>query len=370
MALALTMPDMVYFTLTDKHGDCMGFLTDQERQGLRIESMILHVVGEAEFTPEHARNVEHAPFFVARILDTDVAPVYSFKTESATRRMLEQMARGEQTFELGAQELSHEFSRFHGTTAREGAFFIFELATGDARLKLYSLVKYDYREAIEQAEGDDGNSLLRRIVTAFIADKKAIQKSALIRVVDGVAEAAISTHDRIKQGSEIGDYFASFLDVERTRTDLELNETLVEVLRKTLRDSQDILPDRNVPRAFNHAKGLLHDRQEITEEAVIDAVMAAAGNPEDEETRATLLKRTTVKLRSAKLSGLVFPPDRNVLRRPRMRKIKTVEGVTVTYPDDANGVTLQRQPMDGGGERITITTDRILEDSIVPQSTR
>lgn len=348
----------------------MGFLTDQERQGLRIESMILHVVGEEDFTPEQARDVEHAPFFIGRILDTDVAPVYSFKQASATRTLLEQMARGEQAFEPGAQHLSREFSRWHGTTTSEGAFFIFELATDDLRVKLYSLVKYDYREAIEQTEGEDGNSLLRRIVHAFIADKKAIQKSALIRIVGGEAELAISTHDRMKQGPEIGDYFASFLDVERSRSDQELNEAMVEVLRKTLKESKDVLPDRDVPRAFHHARGLLHDRQEISEEAIADAVLAAAGNPEDEDTRATLLRRTSLKLRAAKLSGLVFRPDRQVLRRPRMRRIKTVEGVTLTYPDDASGMIVHREHVEGGGERITITTDRIEEDTIVRDSAR
>lgn len=348
----------------------MGFLTDQERQSLRIEAMILHVVGEEDFTPEQARDVEHAPFFIGRILDTDVAPVYSFKPESATRTLLEQMARGEQPFEPGAQHLSREFSRWHGTTTREGAFFIFELAIDEPGTKLYSLVKYDYREAIEQTEGEEGNSLLRRIVHAFIADKKAIQKSALIRIVDGQAELAISTHDRIKQGSEIGDYFASYLEVERSRSDQELNEAMVEVLRKTLKESKDVLPDRNVPRAFHHAKGLLYDRQEISEEAIADAVLAAAGNPEDENTRAALLRRTSMKLRAAKLSGLVFRPDRQVLRRPRMRRIKTVEGVTLTYPDDANGMIVQREHVEGGGERIIITTDRVEEDTIVPDSAR
>lgn len=216
----------------------MGFLTDQERRSLQIVAMILHVVGEDPFIPETARAVEHEGFFVGRILDTDVAPVYSFKEGSATCAQLERMARSEVTFEAGAQDLSREFSRFHGTTSREGAFFIFQLATDDPRTTIYSLVKYDYREAIEQAEGEQGASLLRRIVHAFIADKKAIQKSALVRVVDGRAEAAISAHDRIKPAPEIGEYFARFLDVDRSRSDQELNEAVVDVLRQTLKDSR------------------------------------------------------------------------------------------------------------------------------------
>lgn len=45
----------------------MGFFTDAERQSLRIEGMILHVVGEEEFTPEPALGLDHAAFFVARM---------------------------------------------------------------------------------------------------------------------------------------------------------------------------------------------------------------------------------------------------------------------------------------------------------------
>jgi hypothetical protein len=347
----------------------MSFLTDEERQSLEINAMILHVVGEEGFTPEPQRTVEHAPFFIARILDTDVAPVYSFTERSATRLGLEKIARGEQGFEEGTQELSYQFSQQHRTSAREGAFFIFELTTDNPRVKLYSLVKYDYREAIEQADSSSsGQNLLRRIVHAFIADKKAIQKSALVRVVDGEAEAAISAHDRVKAAPEISDYFAAFLGVERTRSDKELNEQVVQVLRKTLQDSRDILPDRDVARALRYAKGLLRDRQEIREEAVADAVLAAADNPVDEETRATLIRRVTYKMRAAKLSGLVFPPDRQVLRRPPLRRVKTTEGVVLTYPDDANALTVQRQGTPNGGEIITITTDRVVEDTLVRDS--
>lgn len=348
----------------------MGFLTDQERRSLQIVAMILHVVGEDPFIPETARAVEHEGFFVGRILDTDVAPVYSFKEGSATCAQLERMARSEVTFETGAQDLSREFSRFHGTTSREGAFFIFQIATDDPQTTIYSLVKYDYREAIEQAEGEQGASLLRRIVHAFIADKKAIQKSALVRVVDGHAESAISAHDRIKPAPEIGEYFARFLDVDRSRSDQDLNEAVVDVLRQTLKDSKDLLPSRDVPRALRHAKGLLRNRQEIREEAITDAVLAAAGNPEDEETRTLLLRRTTQKIRAAKLTGLVFRPDPQVLRRPPLRRVKTTEGVVLTYPDDANAVTVRRQAQPQGGEIITITTDQIVEDTVVRDSAR
>lgn len=346
----------------------MAFLTDAERRSLKIEAMILHVVGQQPFVAEPARAVEHAAFFAARILDTDVAPVHSFGEDSPTRDRLERMARGEEPFEAGAQALAAEFSRLHGATTREGAFFVFALGSDDPRARLYSLIKYDYREAIEQT--DDRRHLLRRIVHAFIDDRKAIQKSALVRIVDGRAEAAVAAHDRVATGPEISDYFAAFLGVRRSRSDRELNAELAEVLRKTLQESREVLPDHDVARALHHAKAVLRDRRRIHEEAVADAVLSAAGDPQDDDTRARLLARASRKLEAAKLGGLSFPPVRQVLERPPLRRIRTVEGVVLSYPDEADPVTVRRQRTARGGEIITITTDRVLEDRLVPDHAR
>lgn len=139
----------------------MGFFLDGEHEQIRIESMILHVVGDEEFDPQESRVVEHSPFFISRILETDAAPVHAFKDVSRSRDQLQSVATGATAFELGGQELSREFSRWHGTTTRDGAFFVFELRTDDPAVRIYSLVKYDYREVIEQAEGEDGQQRLQ-----------------------------------------------------------------------------------------------------------------------------------------------------------------------------------------------------------------
>lgn len=349
----------------------MGFLTERERDQLRIESMILHVVGEEEFDPQPPQIVDHAQFFLDRILDTDVAPVYQFKEISGSRDRLQRMATVADDFEAGAQALSREFSRQHGATTRDGAFFVFELRADDDNTRIFSLIKYDYREAIEQSEGEDGQQRLRRIVHAFIDDKKAIQKAALIRVVDGQAEPMVAASDRTKSAPDIADYFATFLDVERIHSDQELNRRMVDALRKTFLECKDLLPDNDAARALQQAKGVLRERQQIDEEAILDAVIAAAGHPEDENVRSLLRRRTAQKLRSNRLTGLAFPPDRQALRKPPLRKIRTTEGVTVTYPDEINAVTVRRvRNQDGEGEIITITTDKVVEDSIVSDRAR
>lgn len=347
----------------------MGFLTDEERQNLRITRMILHVVGDENFVPEPEREVEHAEFFISRILDTDLDSVYEFNDVSETKRRLERISREEEPFEGGAQILSREFSRLHIGATREGAFFIFELNAGVPGSNLYSLIKYDYREAIEQSEGEDG-SLLRRIVQAFIADKKAIQKSAFVRVVDGTANSSVSARDRARPAPLIGDYFEAFLDVSRVRSDHALNQAAVEVVRTTLQECRELLPGRDAARAFANAKDALRSRQRIDAEAISDALLAAAGDPQEENVRLDLERRLTRKLRSARLEGLSFPPDARVLRRPALREVRTTEGVTIRYPDAAADGTVMREPRPGGGEIFTIETQRVTEDRLVSERSR
>ena len=70
----------------------MSFFTDTELGSLHITNMILHVIGDGVFSPEPARAVEHEEFFLARIFDADVSPVYSFAETSSTKAQLEQIA--------------------------------------------------------------------------------------------------------------------------------------------------------------------------------------------------------------------------------------------------------------------------------------
>lgn len=340
----------------------MGFFTDGETAGLRITNMILHVVGGEEFVAEPLREIEHEEFFRARILDTDVDAIYSFREGSPAKATLEQMAMGTESFERGSQSLAGTFSRWHPNNSRAGAMFIFELSGGADHEKLYSLIKYDYSEAIEQA-GPDGGGLLRRIVHAFVADKKAIQKSAIIRVVNGVAEPLVSARDRMKKAPEIVDYFANFLDVVRSLSDEQLNTKLVKLLRETLSSCKEDLPN-GVPLAFRTAKNVLAQRREIDEDAIIEAVFVAAGSPEDERVLSRLQNATRRKIRAEKIENLAFSPDQAILGRPPIRRLKTTEGVTVLYPDDA-GITVGRQPKATGGEIITIDTQAITEDKLV-----
>lgn len=347
----------------------MGFFTDAELSSLRIESMILHVVRDGPFEPQRARVVEHSDFFLDRIRDTDAPAIFEFDQSSATKAVLERMASGGETFELGAQALSRDFARLHGKSSKPGAFFVFELRSSEPNDRLFGLIKYDYQQVIEQSSGEDGD-LLRLILQAFVAQKRAVQKSAIVRVTDGVANPFISATDRIMPGLDIAEYFAQFLHVKRNRSDEELTKTVRGILRDTLSEIRDHLPEGGVAQAFRRAQATLRDRSLINSEAISEAIMAAADGIGNESLTTDVANRVSRKLRSASLDGLEFPPDRSVLQKPSLRRLKTTEGVTILYPDDVDRSVIERQRVPGGGEVITIRTSRPTEEDVVREGSR
>lgn len=347
----------------------MAYIRDDELAGLRIESMILHVVSDEAFVEQTARVVEHAEFFIERIRNTDVAPVFAFDPASQTKLQLERMAKGEDTFEAGGQALSREFARLHPGSSRDGAFFIFELRTDDPTVRLYSLIKYDYQQVIEQEEREGAN-LLRLIVQAFVADKRAIQKAALIRVVNGSAETEVAARDRMKQAPEIGDYFSRYLHVKRVRDDAQLNAKMIEAVGAALKELRELLPNADVPAAFREAKTMLGGRLRVSGAVIEEVLLSAAGDPDDERAVSRIQNTVRRKLRAAKLEGLEFTPDRALLRVPAIRRLRTTEGVLVFYPDRVAQTNVERRRTDNGGEVITITTRRVEEDGVVRSEPR
>lgn len=57
----------------------MGFFADDEREQMRIQDMILNMVGDACFEPQLARAFEHLPLFMSRNRDGDTAAIHEFR---------------------------------------------------------------------------------------------------------------------------------------------------------------------------------------------------------------------------------------------------------------------------------------------------
>jgi len=342
----------------------MSFLTDAEAISLRIARMSLHIVSNSEFKPEPELAIEHDDFLLERLREIASSSVYQFEEKSSTRDTIEAIAKRELAFEEGAQTLAREFCRFHRGNARDGAFFVLELGVDDHAVRLYALMKYDYGQALELVERE-GAAGLRRILEAFVADRAAIQKSAIVRVVSGTAEAALSTRDRMGRPSpQLTEYFAQYLDVVRDRSDNELTAAIKEVVRTALEDHRERLPPGGVASAVSRAFEVLRNSEAITEDVVNHAVWSGAGQPGDEQSREALKKSVDRLVKRKRLSGVAFPPDATQLGKPVTRVVRTDEGVTIQYNTGLEGHAVRKVELPNGEHQFIITTKRYTDGTL------
>lgn len=351
----------------------MGILGEDELTSRSIGRMILHVVhGDPEIAfveQSEFDEIEHGEFFLARLQDVDVAPVHDFADASETKLLIEAMAKGEVSFEQGAQRLSRQFANQHRGTSSDGAFFVFELVGDTENDIVFAMAKYDYSQAVERFD-NEGKSGLRQIVQAFIADRKAIQKSCFIRVIDGKAEKAVSARDRSKQAPDLTDYFCKFLDVARSRSDKELTDAVKEAILKAIKDCKEDLPD-TVAAAYKCAREALSQRANIDNDAVVEAVLLAAGSPDDEAVRSRVDKTVRRSLKSRKLDGVSFKPQRHLLEVAKRQKVETSEGVRLDYPGSLENNGVIREALSGGGTRFIIeTAKKLIVDEPVAERVR
>ena len=348
----------------------MSYLLDEELKSLRVSRMIIHVVGQrgADFVPQPEIEVQQEGFFRARIVSEAADGVHQFAEDSPVKAIMEAMARDDISFEAGGQQLARRFWELHVRQSIAGAFFMFELQSDLDATRLFALVKYDYREAVELAEAD-GRSVLRAIVQAFVKERRAIQKFCLARIRDGEAEAVVSASDRMKEAPDLTDYFQRYLGVSRSRSNDELSTRLNEALRGALEDVKRDLPHGDVGGAVARAKFALQGRATVTNDDVIDAVLHAANRPDDEEVRARLETATRRRLRKQNLQDVEFRPNRRVLQVQPRRVIRTAEEVRLEFPAEELGNTVTREDTPDGVV-FTIRPSRLIEDGTLPDRAR
>jgi len=348
----------------------LGFFTEQEEAGLKLTRMVIHVVGKPgePFVPQPEIEVQQEEFFRLRIISEAGDAIHKFSVHSRVRPIAEEMGAGTITFEKGGQLLAENFWRDHVKQSTSGAFFVCELEAGLPDRKLYALIKYDYREAVELSHAD-GKSVLRAIVQAFVKERRAVQKFCVIRVVGGKADELISASDRMHEAPDLTDYFAKYLGVERDRSNDELSLRLAEAIRQSVEDLREFMPNRQTGPALAKAKLALQSKEKVSNEDVVDAIMHAAGFPADEKIRTQIEDRTRRNLRRKRLQDVTFKPDATTLQvRPR-QYVKTAEEVRLEFPAEQLGQSVIRSEKDG---RIvfTVTTNRLVEDGTLPDRPR
>ncbi|MEG3146534.1 hypothetical protein U1839_17920 [Sphingomonas sp. RT2P30] len=355
---------------TDTGEEIVSFLSEAEIDSLRVERMIIHLIGkQIEFKREPETQVQQEVFFRARIIEQAASAVHRFTEHSNVQPVLRQMGSGAIDFEAGGQELARLFSHDHAPQSTPGAFFVFQIATSIDDDTLYALIKYDYRAVVELAQ-KDGQNVLREIIQAFVKERRAVQKFCLARYRGGNVEELVSATDRMAEAPDLTDYFENFLGVSRARSTEELSARLNEALRSSFQGVRDYLPNRNVGAALARAKQALQGRGIITNDDVVDAVLHGAERPHDEEVIAQIERVTRSKLKRGNLTDVAFRPDPGTLDVQPRRKVRTAEDVRLEFPEEELGRTVFHQET-AEGDVFTVRTSReLVENDTVAIRTR
>lgn len=341
----------------------MAFFSEAESASLRLVRMSLHLVGgDDDFIPQPELPAGNDDFLLEVLKEIGADSVYRFNDVSTTRDTVAAIAGRTITFELGAQNLAADFCRFHKGSARDGAFFVFELGSDDDQLNFFALVKYDYGQVLELIHGDEGTDL-RRIVEAFVRAKTAIQKSVIIRARAGVIDHEISVRDRMgRPAPNLTDFFRNYLQVSRDRDDEELTEAAKEAVRSSLNDYRENLPPGKFAAAVSRGFDVLRNAEEISEQVIGQAVWVGAGQPEDDASKASLNKSVARYVKNKRLGDLVFAPDRRTLPRAIKRSVLTLEGVKIEYNTALDGQAVHEERLPDGQTRFTVTTRSYTDD--------
>jgi len=341
----------------------MGFL-GKDAQQLHIAAMSMHVVGVDPFVPEPAfAAITEEAFFLDRVVENDVDAIYAFQDDSDVKKLLSDIVSGGLTFEKGAQRLARDFNKAHVATSTDGAFFLLDLRD-DEENRFFCLIKYDYNQVLERRHSK-GQTRLRRIVQAFVTEKKAVQKICLLAVVNGAISADVAARDRMRTAPELSDYFYKFLGVTRERSAAQMTTAVLDVARHVLSQFKGHLGDRSVAIAMGEVEGAMRQRQKVDAEVMGEILLGVLAVADDEKVQKSVTNAVERRFESARLHGLEFKPDPAALKTTKTVRLETAEGVVIKYSERTGETLVTRTKKPKGGETITIETSGTVVEKLV-----
>jgi hypothetical protein len=306
----------------------MAFLDEAQLQRLQIRRMVFHVVGPRDadlVLLEELNPVVHAEFFLDRVRATNNGNRFRFVRGSATCASLRHIAADPGRFAEESRQLATRFQRGHGGNTAKGVFLLLQLETGG--VQYFSVIKYDHETVLHYLV-ERGHVTLEQIRDAFVRTPEALQKCALIQLVDDGGELCVV--DRSNR-AHISRYFQVFLEVDREFSTEQLTERLVEAAKTVGTQHRDDLPlaiRRNL-----HAR--IYDA--VQQQGAFDSHDAApfltavfGPLPPDSPIGRSFAR----ELRSQRIEGEAFHLAPDAVRRPAKRHTVTSEGIEIIFNDE------------------------------------
>lgn len=352
----------------------MALLTEAQKDALAIERMIFHAVNSDHELPTFFAEVsppQCADFFLERIKDTLKGSSYIFAAGAGTPRLIQTVLdappTSRNTFVTVSRDLVTRFKQKVGSDRRMAPgvlmFFLLE-ALGE---KLCAIIKYEHQQVVSYSHKKDatgrtifdrhGNPVvdLEALVDTFTQDRKAMQKSAVIRLDQRSDDApptgrVIVVDHSSKRYRDATRHFEEFLDIKREMAPEDMALRLENAAIESIRDHKDEVPReiarapaRHVRLAMARMDGFDHEQLEQFLGAIVQGLPAEA----------KIIRKFKAKIESCGLATEAFSFEGIQRPPPEYRRIVTTEGVAILYSREVeHKVEICNNP--GGGVVVTV----------------
>ncbi|RXH35243.1 hypothetical protein XH84_05770 [Bradyrhizobium nanningense] len=353
----------------------MGLLDQDLLDGLSIQRMIFHVVGPSDDDFQLMDEIDASgfeSFFLARIRETNIGNRFNFiGPDAGVCPSLRSIAESATKFVQRTKQLTESFQSGHKSApmSSRGAFIVAQL--GGLEVPAFALIKFDDQTVLryQQTRKEDGSvrAKVTEVDNTFIEDRKAMQKSALIVLNENQDGGELAVYDRVNK-CNVSEYFKTFLGVRRLYTPTDATGRFVDALHASVIRFKSLMPDA-VKR--NWRKNL-HDAVQARETIEPGEDLNVFGSQvfgafwQDKNFR----KHVDRSLHQKRISGEVIEIDKERVKPPPMRRLKTRENVLIIYPkqlDDAGDSLVKVEKQPDGSATITIRTSGIEDDDLADE---
>lgn len=317
---------------------------------IEIKDFIFHIVNEVgRDEPRLFDKIDLEGFelhFQKIICDVYLGSQFYFTQESNFLRLANRINQSPGLFVEISKEYARLFHKVEDKRSKPGVL-IFMHVLIDGKPK-YVLIKNDNMAIITYSH-DGTRAHFSELDQTIAKHKDAIQKTAIIDIW-APQPFCLATNKSDKSG--IAQYFKLFLGVKRKYTDTGLTMETRDALLTTARVHKDELPAKFMSSASQRFYDYVQTSESFEKDLFLQYLFEGHLND-------NIIKTFEKVLKAKDILGEEFNWDKNI-KKPKITKYKTEEGITINIPADAEDTFSEKTT--GNTTVITITTTKLIQE--------
>jgi hypothetical protein len=330
----------------------MDFSQELKPSNIKIEHFIFHIVHQGEektYLLDETPLGKYESFFADRIIETIEGNRFKFLDSSLVMNFLHEINSDINDFVPISKKMAEHFQSFQNDLIKPGVLILMVIKI--AKERFFSIIKYDHEEVLAYKLDKKGSkAILEEVSNSFTKSKDSLHKSALIKLGNKTGELLIIDK---KVRSDISVFFKGFLGVERKYSQTELTTRVERIVLDVTKKYRNELPQDFLRSIRKNVYDISQSGIEFTHDAFYDKIFGIHGNE-------NIKKDYYKSFKKSDIFGEVFSFDKKVLRKPRKIKIRTEEGIQISYDDSVQDRVSIKE--DKAESIITIKTEKFFYD--------